>query len=87
MWENNPWSPAARFVMSRIPFDRDAVMVWPGEARRLASLAGLSVVRTDYAFVFPNVLRFLRRIEPSLSGFPLGAQYQVLSQKPKGRAI
>jgi SAM-dependent methyltransferase len=86
MWENNPWSPAARFVMSRIPFDRDAVMVWPGEARRLATHAGLSVVRTDYAFVFPNVLRFLRHVEPSLSGLPLGAQYQVLSQKPANYA-
>ncbi|MFV2067488.1 MAG: trans-aconitate 2-methyltransferase, partial [Pirellulales bacterium] len=33
LWENNPWSPAARYVMRRIPFDQDAVMVWPGEAR------------------------------------------------------
>lgn len=84
MWENNPWSPAARYVMSRIPFDRDAVMVWPGAAKRLAGQAGLSVVRTDYAFVFPRSLRFLRVAEPSMRWLPLGAQYQVLSLKPKG---
>lgn len=29
LWENNSWSPAARWVMSRIPFDRDAVMLAP----------------------------------------------------------
>jgi len=23
-WENNPWNPGTRYVMSRIPFDRDA---------------------------------------------------------------
>jgi SAM-dependent methyltransferase len=24
-WENNPWNPGTRYVMSRIPFDRDAI--------------------------------------------------------------
>jgi SAM-dependent methyltransferase len=81
LWENSPWSPAARFVMSRIPFDRDAVMVWPGEARRFVQGAGLSVLRTDYAFIFPNKLRFLRFVEPAVRRLPLGAQYQVLSLK------
>jgi SAM-dependent methyltransferase len=81
MWENNPWSPAARYVMSRIPFDRDAVMVWPGEARRLDEQAGLSVLRTDYAFVFPKTLRLLRVFEPPMRRIPVGAQYQVLSTK------
>jgi SAM-dependent methyltransferase len=81
MWENNPWSPAARYVMSRIPFDRDAVMVWPGEARRMAEQAELSILRTDYAFIFPKMLQFLRVLEPSLRRLPVGAQYQVLSVK------
>jgi SAM-dependent methyltransferase len=81
MWENNPWSPAARYVMSRIPFDRDAVMVWPRQARRLARQAGLSVVHMDYAFIFPKLLRHLRVVEPSVSWLPLGAQYQMLAMK------
>ena len=81
-WENNPWSPAARLVMSRIPFDRDAVMVWPRQARTLVEQAGLSVVSTDFLFIFPGFLRMLRPIEPSLRGVPLGAQYQVLARKP-----
>ena len=31
-WENNPWNPGTRFVMSRIPFDGDAIMLWPHAA-------------------------------------------------------
>lgn len=80
-WENNPWSPAARLVMSRIPFDRDAVMVWPQGARSLLRRAGLEPRSTDFLFIFPRPLRFLRRLEPALRKLPLGAQYQVLSEK------
>ena len=81
LWENNPWSPAARLVMSRIPFDRDAVMVWPNGARGLAKRAGLKPMSTDFLFIFPRPLGFLRGLEPALRKLPLGAQYQVLSQK------
>lgn len=34
-WEINPWNPGTRHVMSRIPFDRDAIMLTPPEARWL----------------------------------------------------
>ena len=36
-WENNPWNPGTRYVMSRIPFDRDAITLSPPEARQFAS--------------------------------------------------
>ena len=39
-WENNPWNPGTRLVMSRIPFDRDAILVSAREARRLARAGG-----------------------------------------------
>jgi SAM-dependent methyltransferase len=81
LWENNPWSPAARYVMSRIPFDRDAVMVWPKDARDLASQAGLTVESTDFCFIFPRLLSWCRSIEPWLRKLALGAQYQVLCSK------
>ena len=82
LWENNPWSPGARYVMSRIPFDRDAIMVWPNEARSLVESAGLHTIRTDYCFIFPRAMKALRRVEPYLARLPFGAQYQVLAQKP-----
>jgi SAM-dependent methyltransferase len=80
-WENNPWSPAARYVMSRIAFDRDAVMLWPRRVRGLLRGAGLEVLRTDFLFVFPRLLRALRPLEPRLSRLPLGAQFQVLARR------
>lgn len=81
-WENNPWNPGTRYVMSRIPFDKDAIMVSSTEARSMLRTAGFEVLRTDFLFVFPNLLRPLRILEPHLSKLPIGAQYQVLCRKP-----
>jgi SAM-dependent methyltransferase len=80
-WENNPWNPGTRYVMSRIPFDRDAVTLTPPEARRLLRAGGFQVLRTDFIFIFPRWLGWLRRLEPRLAGWPLGAQYLVLARK------
>jgi SAM-dependent methyltransferase len=80
-WENSPWNPGTRFVMSRCPFDRDAVMLSPPEARRLLRGGGFQIVRTDFLFIFPAALSFLRRLEPPLSRLPLGGQYLVLCRK------
>ena len=80
-WENNPWNPGTRIVMSRIPFDRDAVLVSALEAKRLLRAAGFEILSVHFMFVFPNALRALRPLERSLSRLPLGAQYQVLCRK------
>jgi SAM-dependent methyltransferase len=81
LWENNPWNPGTRYIMSRVPFDRDAVTLTAREARALVEAIGLRVVRTDYCFVFPRVLSALRRFEHYMMPLPIGAQYQVLCQK------
>lgn len=81
-WENNPWNPGTRYVMSRIPFDRDAITLKPHEARRLLSAGGFEVLRTDFLFIFPRTLRWLRGIEPRVARWPFGAQYQILCRKP-----
>jgi len=80
-WENNPWNPGTRMVMSRIPFDRDAITLTPPEARGLLKAAGFEILRTDFLFWFPKPLAFLRPLEPMLAGIPLGAQYQVLCRR------
>ncbi|MGH9945237.1 MAG: class I SAM-dependent DNA methyltransferase, partial [Pyrinomonadaceae bacterium] len=33
-WEQNPWNPGTRYIMSRCAFDRDAITLTPPEARR-----------------------------------------------------
>jgi len=81
-WENNPWNPGTRYVMSRIPFDRDAITIAPTEARKLLRKNGFEILWTDFLFFFPNFLRSLRWMEPSLVSMPLGGQYQVLCRKP-----
>lgn len=89
LWENNPWNPGTLYVMSRIPFDRDAVTLAAPEACRLLRINGFQIVRTDYLFIFPRCLRALRWMEPRLSKLPFGAQYLVLARKigiPTGHA-
>jgi len=80
-WENNPWSLATRYVMSRCAFDRDAITLTPPEARKLLRESGFEVLRTDFRFIFPRALRALRKIEDLVNRAPLGTQYQVLCRK------
>jgi SAM-dependent methyltransferase len=81
-YDNNPWSPAARYVMRRIPFDRNAIMISAGEASQLLKHAGFEVISISYLFIFPRFMASLRFIEPILQSLPVGAQYQVLCKKP-----
>ena len=80
--ENNPWNPGTRYVMSRIPFDADAITINPLKGRRLVRAAGFEVVRTDFLFIFPHFLRWLRPLEPALLHLPIGGQYQLLCRRP-----
>lgn len=81
-WENNPWNPGTRYVMSRCAFDDDAITLSPPEGRRLLRCAGFEVLRTDYIFYFPRLLASLRPLEKILRKLPLGGQYQILCRKP-----
>ena len=81
-WENNRWNPAVHWVMSRVPFDRDAQMLFPHQARSLLQQGRLRVLGTDHLFFFPARLAALRTLEKWLRKMPLGGQYLVLAQKP-----
>ena len=82
-WENNPWSLATRYVMSRCAFDRDAILLSPPEARALLRDGGFEILRTDFRFIFPRALRAFRKIEDLVYRAPLGTQYQVLCRKTR----
>ncbi len=81
LWENNPWNPGTRYAMSRIPFDRDAITLTALETCRLLRAGGFEILRTDFLFIFPKMLRWFRGLEPFVSRLPFGAQYQVLCRK------
>jgi SAM-dependent methyltransferase len=81
LWENNPWNPGTRYVMSRCAFDEDAITLSTVEARHMLKQAGFEILRTDYLFYFPHALAFLRPLESMLHKIPLGGQYQILCRK------
>lgn len=81
LWENNPWNPGTRYIMSRVSFDRDAITLTPLEAGRLVRSAGFKILRTDFLFIFPRFLKVFRPTEKLLAKLPLGGQYQILCQK------
>lgn len=82
LWENNPWNPATRYVMSRCPFDDDAITLTPPEARGLVQRGGFTVSATHFLFIFPRSLAWLRGLEPHAARLPLGTQYLILCRKP-----
>jgi hypothetical protein len=67
--------------MHRIPFDRDAQPLSSPAARRLLQAGGFEILQTDFWFIFPRKLKWLRGLETGLARWPLGAQYQVLCRK------
>jgi SAM-dependent methyltransferase len=85
LWENNPWNPGTRMVMRRIPFDREAIPLTPGEARAMLVQSGFEIVGTRFRFYFPKALDALRGLERFGERVPLGAQYCVLARKPAKR--
>lgn len=82
LWENNPWNPGTKWVMSRIPFDKEAKTLSAAESERLLQAEGFEIISTAFHFYFPRFLSFLRFLERPLSKLPLGAQYMVLGRKP-----
>ena len=83
-WENNPWNPGTRYVMSQCAFDENAITISPREARKMLLQAGFDVLQTDSLFYFPRQLRLLRPVERWLRGMPFGGQYLVLCQNGSG---
>lgn len=82
LFENNPWNPGARIVMSRIPFDRDAQTLSPLALRSLLREERFVEKTARSLFYFPRMLASLRFAEPWLAHVPLGAQYYVLARAP-----
>jgi len=82
-WENNPWSLATRYVMSRCAFDREAILLSPPGARALLKEAGFEILRTDFRFIFPRALRAFRKVEDWAYRIPAGTQYQILCCKTR----
>ncbi len=83
LWENNPWHPIVKYNMSHAAIDQNAVPLTSRMARQLVQTHAFGILETQYWFVFPHFLGFLRPLEAPMSRLPVGAQYLVLSRKPE----
>lgn len=81
IFDNTPWNPGTRFVMSRIPFDADADLVNPWSLRKDMTAAGFEVVATRYLFLIPPFLKPIFFLDEWFRSLPAGAQYLVLARK------
>jgi 2-polyprenyl-3-methyl-5-hydroxy-6-metoxy-1,4-benzoquinol methylase len=79
VFEHNPLNPLTRWAVKMCPFDDDAVLLWPWEARRTLERAGYARARVEFIVFFPRALQRLRPLEPLLRGCPLGAQVMVVA--------
>jgi ubiquinone/menaquinone biosynthesis C-methylase UbiE len=81
VFEHNPLNPVTRRAVATCPFDDDADLLWPWQARRLLAEAGFREVRLEFIVFFPRPLAALRPLEPRLGWLPLGAQQLVLGTR------
>ncbi len=68
--------------MAECGFDEDAEKITPIKARAMPRSSGFAILLADFAFVFPRVLSVFQPLEKLACHLPIGAQYQVLCQKP-----
>jgi len=80
LFEHNPYNPLTVRVVRQIPFDDGVILLEPRDATNLLRRAGFATSKPRYYFFFPAFLRILRRLEPALKRFPLGAQYFVVGR-------
>jgi ubiquinone/menaquinone biosynthesis C-methylase UbiE len=81
IFEHNPLNPVTRRTVAMCPFDDDADMLWPWQARKLVESAAFRDVKLDYIVFFPRPLAALRPLEPRLGWLPLGAQQLVIGTR------
>lgn len=75
--EHNPLNPLTRLAVARCEFDRDAVLLGAGKARKLLAAGGLREIGARYFLLLPWEAKPARVVEGALSNVPLGAQYAV----------
>lgn len=80
IFEHNPYNPLTRYLVSRCPFDHDAVLLKPSELKKLFSQAGIKDIQYHYTLFFPSQLRWLRFLERYLRFIPVGGQYVISGQ-------
>jgi SAM-dependent methyltransferase len=80
VFEHNPFNPLTRWAVATCPFDDDAQLLGPWEARALLRRCGLAQVTLRFIVFLPGFLSALRWLEPHLGRVPLGAQVMLVGR-------
>jgi len=83
LWEHNPWSPAARYLVKSCPFDKGVTLLKRAEAEGLLADGGLKHISSEFVNVTPPLLQKFppfRWLDSATSAWPLGAQFRMVFQ-------
>ena len=75
LYEHNPNHPLTKRVVSRCPFDANAVLLKPAASLNLFMKAGFETVDVDHILTIPTISGMPKRIDRALSVFRFGTQY------------
>lgn len=78
--EHNPLNPATRLSVMRCPFDEDAVLLRRPKCEAVLKAAGIEDVASRFFVFVPSTKPWALRLERSLAGLPLGAQYATFGR-------
>jgi SAM-dependent methyltransferase len=81
IFEHNKLNPLVQWVVARIPFDRNAVLLTSWRTKKLVRNAGFRKINCKYILFFPFDVALLRKLEHYLGWLPMGAQYSVAATK------
>ena len=81
VFEHNPYNPLTVRAVNSCPFDDNAVLIKAGQLTAKFKSAGFEQPVISYRLFFPRFLKFMRSMEPWMTGIPLGAQYCIHARK------
>ncbi|MGB3024327.1 class I SAM-dependent methyltransferase [Paradevosia shaoguanensis] len=83
VFEHNPYNPATQYIVRTCDIDRDAVLLRPGQLRKLFAAAKFENVHTRSVLSVPPVNGPLARLDQIFGHLPFGAQYYLSGNKPR----
>jgi hypothetical protein len=80
VFEQNPWNPLTRWIVSRAAIDRNAVLLSSRKTRQMMKTAGFHVDMARFFVFLPPRFRLLRRLERGFVYLPIGGQYCLMGR-------
>jgi len=81
IFEHNKLNPLVQWVVSRVPIDRNAVLLTSWRTKKLLHDAGFRSIACRHILFFPFEAPLFQKIEKHLAWLPMGAQYYVTGTK------